>query len=135
MIYQFINPILLKVENITMGWGAIMRLVDPDHELDFTHFEDFDDIFSGLGDFLRGFGLNGDIFGTGYGRRERSGPRRGRDIQYELEVGFIEAARGTEKSISVPRYDECPNCAGSCPPPPRPHPCWAREPSAPIMRP
>jgi len=80
----------------------------------FTHFGDFQDIFGGLDDFFHGFGVDADIFGTGWGGgRRRSGPRRGRDIGYELEIDFLEAALGTEKTISVPRQEGCAACKGS----------------------
>ncbi|MFH1594062.1 MAG: molecular chaperone DnaJ [Candidatus Omnitrophota bacterium] len=76
----------------------------------FTHFGDFEDIFSSIGDL---FGA-GDIFGTRTGsRRGRTGPRRGRDLGYELEITFEEAALGTEKSIEVTRNEECSTCKGS----------------------
>jgi len=65
-----------------------------------TIFADFSDI---LGDFF-GFG---DIFG-----RRRSGPRRGADLRYDLELGFEEAALGTETSIRIPRLKQCPTCGG-----------------------
>ncbi len=80
---------------------------------DFTHYGDFEDIFSGLGDLLRGFGINGDLFGTGRGRSGRTGPRRGGDIEYELEIEFTEAALGTEKTVEISRYDTCSACKGS----------------------
>lgn len=80
---------------------------------DFTHYGDFEDIFSGLGDLFRGFGINGDLFGTGRGRSRRAGPRRGRDLEYELEIEFAEAALGTEKSVEISRYDTCATCKGS----------------------
>jgi molecular chaperone DnaJ len=80
---------------------------------DFTHFNDFEDIFSGLGDFFSSFGVDGDLFGTGFNRRQRrAGPRRGRDRGYDLEVEFTEAALGTEKAIEVPRYETCKVCKG-----------------------
>ena len=82
---------------------------------DFTHFGDFEDIFSGLGDFFRGFGVDTDLFGTGWKRpRRRTGPRGGRDIEYELEIEFTEAALGIEKTVEVSRYDTCSVCKGSC---------------------
>lgn len=34
-----VNTLLIKVENIAMGWGAVIRMVDPQHELSFTVFE------------------------------------------------------------------------------------------------
>jgi len=69
-------------------------------------FGDFADI---LGDMF-GFGF-GDIFGR-RGRR-RSGPRRGRDLQYTLRLSLEEAARGTEKTVRIPRSESCEACNGS----------------------
>ena len=68
-------------------------------------------------DFAGGFedilgDLFGDFFGTGRGRG-RSRARRGQDLQYQLEVTFEEAARGCEKTISIPRLSGCATCAGS----------------------
>jgi len=80
---------------------------------DFTHYGDFEDIFSGLGDLFRGFGIDGELFGTGRGRSRRAGPRRGRNVEYELEIEFTEAALGTEKRVGVSRYDTCSTCKGS----------------------
>ncbi|MEO8521605.1 MAG: molecular chaperone DnaJ [Acidobacteriota bacterium] len=74
--------------------------VDP------TIFNDFSDIFSGLGDV---FGL-GDIFGQ---RRRRGGPQRGADLRYDLEISFEESATGTETSIQIPREETCETCKGS----------------------
>jgi molecular chaperone DnaJ len=72
-----------------------------------TIFADFGDIFSGLGDMF-GFG---DIFGGG--RRRRSGPQRGSDLRYDLEITFDESATGTETTILVPREETCDTCKGS----------------------
>jgi molecular chaperone DnaJ len=71
---------------------------------------------AGYGDF--GFGGISDIFeeffgfGTG-ARRRRSGPRRGEDLQYELELTFEEAVFGCEKEVEVYRRETCPVCYGS----------------------
>jgi molecular chaperone DnaJ len=79
----------------------------------FTHFSDLEDIFGNLGD-LFGGSIFGDVFETASGtRRRRPGPRRGRDISYELEINFIEAVLGAEKTISVSRYQTCDACEGS----------------------
>ena len=64
-------------------------------------FSDFGDI---LGDF---FG-----FGDAFGRR-RSGPRRGADLRYNLDLSFEEAAFGTETHIRIPRSEPCGSCGGS----------------------
>jgi len=70
-------------------------------------FEDFD--FGGIGDIFESF-----FGGAGFGRsRSRSGPQKGADIKYSMEVSFEEAAFGTEKEISVSRMETCTTCGGS----------------------
>jgi molecular chaperone DnaJ len=70
----------------------------------------------GYSDF--GFGGIGDIFeeffGFGTGTRtRRRGPRRGNDLQYDLEISLEEAVFGCEKDLEVHRMDTCPVCQGS----------------------
>src|SRR5919199_5777892 len=69
-------------------------------------FTGFEDILGGLGDIF-GFG---DIFGGG---RRRSGPQRGADLRYDLEITFEEAAKGTETTVQIPRQESCESCSGS----------------------
>ena len=57
-------------------------------------------------------GIFGDIFGGG-GRRSRSGRQRGRDLRYNLETTFQEAAFGTEAKVKIPRHRNCETCHGS----------------------
>jgi molecular chaperone DnaJ len=64
-------------------------------------FSDFGDI---LGDF---FGFS-DLFG-----RRRSGPRRGADLRYNLEMEFEQAAFGLETNLQFPRVETCGTCSGS----------------------
>lgn len=52
-------------------------------------------------------GLFGDVFGGG--RRKRRG---GRDLTYDLEISFVEAALGTDKTIDVNRPAPCTACNG-----------------------
>lgn len=54
--------------------------------------------------------LFGDLFGGG---RRRRGPRRGRDLQMLVEIDLLEAARGVQKEIKVPRAEPCSDCHGS----------------------
>ncbi|MEW6486616.1 MAG: molecular chaperone DnaJ [Thermodesulfobacteriota bacterium] len=55
--------------------------------------------------------LFGDLFGQAQGFRS-AGPRRGSDLEYELEVDFREAVLGTEKEISYRRAAPCGACSG-----------------------
>ncbi len=84
---------------------------------DFHHFDDLKDIFGGfdLSDLFRGFGFGEDIFGETFGAaaQRRRGPRRGADLEYQLEIDFKEAAFGVEKTISIPRYETCEECSGT----------------------
>jgi len=64
---------------------------------------DFSDI---LGEF---FGL-GDMFGGG-GRR-RSGPHRGEDLRYDLEIDFEDAVFGKTVDVQAPRLEACKHCKG-----------------------
>ncbi len=57
-----------------------------------------------LGDVFQG--VFGDLFGA-----RRGAP--GRDLRYDLELTFEEAAHGCEKEISVPRSAPCARCRGS----------------------
>lgn len=82
---------------------------------------DFSSVFQDLGS--SGFGgglfeeifsdLGFDIFG-GRGSHSSAGSRRrGRDLQIAVNITLEEAAAGTEKTITVPRYETCNTCAGS----------------------
>jgi molecular chaperone DnaJ len=82
------------------GVGGATGGFDP------TVFAGFEDILGGLGDV---FGL-GDIFGGG---RRRAGPQRGADLRYDLEIGFLESARGLDTTIQIPRLEPCGTCNGS----------------------
>ncbi|ACX51756.1 chaperone protein DnaJ [Ammonifex degensii KC4] len=69
---------------------------------------DFEEIFRDLG-----FGF-GDLFETLFGfRRPQAGPRRGADLEVELELSFREAIFGAEKEVPVPRTERCPTCQGT----------------------
>jgi molecular chaperone DnaJ len=69
------------------------------------------DLFADFSDVLGSF-FFGDFFGSGT-RRRRTGPVRGADLQYHLEITLEEAIRGTEKEILIPRMDTCETCSGS----------------------
>jgi molecular chaperone DnaJ len=52
----------------------------------------------------------GDLFGMRGGRR---GPQGGRDLEVEVQIDLLEAARGTKKSFPIPREELCGDCNGS----------------------
>ena len=81
-------------------------------------FRGFDDIFSNFGDIFE------DFFGFSAGGRTRSRARRGADLRYDLTIGFLEAAFGTETEITVDKTASCPSCSGSgCAPGTQPTVC------------
>lgn len=50
------------------------------------------------------------IFGSGGSRKSR--PRRGSDIQYQMDLTFEQAAFGHKTEIAIPRTEECNTCGG-----------------------
>ena len=80
---------------------------------------DFSSVFQDLGDFGFGAGIFDEIFSDlGFdisGSRTRRGgrSRRGRDLEITIDITLEEAALGTEKIITVPRYETCSTCSGS----------------------
>jgi molecular chaperone DnaJ len=68
-------------------------------------FADVNDIFSEV---------FGDVFGDMFGARQRrSGPTRGQDLRYDLEISLEQAYAGSEVEIVVPASITCESCEGS----------------------
>jgi len=81
---------------------------------------DFASIFEGLSDFGFGGSLFEEIFGDsgfnifgGGSRRSGRRARRGRDVQFQMDVSLEDAAHGIEKTIQFPRYESCHACGGT----------------------
>ena len=61
----------------------------------------------------------GDIFDTFFGggrrgaSRSNTGPQRGSDLRYGLEITLEEAARGVEKEVEIERLVGCSGCNGT----------------------
>jgi len=74
----------------------------------FRGFNDFDDIFSHFGSIFD------DVFGY---RRSRSYSQSyataGADLRYDLQISFMEAVFGTNKTIEVEKSAPCRKCGGS----------------------
>jgi molecular chaperone DnaJ len=56
----------------------------------------------------------GDIFGSRGGGRQRSGPARGADLRYDMEISLEQAYAGAEVEISVPATLTCETCPTQC---------------------
>ena len=56
-------------------------------------------------------GLFGDLFGGSRGTRSR--PKRGRDIEYPVELSLEEAYHGTKRTISLHSERQCAGCKGT----------------------
>lgn len=69
-------------------------------------FHDVNDIFNEV---------FGDVFGDMFGGRgrQRSGPSRGQDLRYDLEITLEQAYAGSEVEITVPASINCESCDGS----------------------
>lgn len=68
---------------------------------------DMGDIFES---FFGGGGFS-DIFGGG--SRKKNGPKRGADVQTNMQITFEEAMFGTEKEINLNITETCDNCKGT----------------------
>jgi len=68
-------------------------------------FDIFREVFGGGG--------GGSIFDNIFGTQDPSGPQRGDDLRYNLEITLEEAALGCEKEITVTKLDKCETCDGS----------------------
>jgi molecular chaperone DnaJ len=69
-------------------------------------FDIFREVFGGSGSIFESF------FGGGESR-DASGPQRGSDLRYDLEISFKEAVLGCEKDVSITKMDACGECKGS----------------------
>ncbi len=55
----------------------------------------------------------GDFVGGGGGRGRQTGPSRGSDVQYTMELTLEEAYKGKETTIKIPLNESCDTCEGS----------------------
>ena len=69
----------------------------------------FSQFFGGGG----GFSFE-DLFGGGSSRRhDPNAPVPGDDLRYDLQIEFEDAMFGADKTITIPRMIQCPDCSGS----------------------
>lgn len=70
-------------------------------------FDSTNDIFSTFGDIFE------DFFGFAGNRKSGKRAKRGRDLQIEIEIDFLEACFGTQKETEITKNIECTDCSGS----------------------
>ena len=70
-------------------------------------FEVFREVF--------GAGAGGSIFEDlfGGGRSDPTGPQRGADLRYDMQITFEEAVMGAEKEVSLTKLEACEHCHGT----------------------
>ncbi len=105
---------------------AYAVLSDPQKKAAYNQYghSAFDQSGGGGGGFYGGFDMGdifesffgesgfGEMFGGGGGRR-RNGPRRGADMQTNIQITFDEAYFGTTRDITLTSSDSCPTCKGT----------------------
>ena len=81
---------------------------------DFSGF-DFSDFTPGSGRQTSSGGFRdilSSIFGGGGGAGVSRGPEPGTDLEYQVNISFWDAIRGTVMKINIHRMDSCNNCGG-----------------------
>jgi molecular chaperone DnaJ len=99
---------------------AYSCLSDPEKRANYDRFGTAEGVGAGFGGFGAGFGGFTDIFEdifddffSAFGGTKRPRPTKGADLSYRLDITLEEAAFGTEKKITIPRWQNCDVCGGS----------------------
>jgi len=94
------------------------RVYTQEVPFDFSGF-DFNDFAEGAGAAGRRAGTGGgfrdifsNIFGGGGRAEAMHRPEPGSDLEYQVNVGFWEAIKGTEMQLTIPHLEVCGNCHG-----------------------
>lgn len=70
--------------------------------------------FGGMGVDIDLDDILGSVFGGGFGSSaKKTGPSKGADLRYNMNITFEEAAFGTEKDINISRNEPCETCSGT----------------------
>ena len=111
--YEVLSDPTKREQYDRFGHDGIRSAFGPggfDFSRDFTHAADLQDILGSI------FGEGDNIFDEFFGgarQRSRTGPHRGADLRFDLEIDLEEAAFGSERQIALPMTEECRKCNGS----------------------
>lgn len=105
--YQVLSDPKKRKEYDQFGSAAFQGRAGPDLSDFAANFEDFSRGFGrGLRFEVGGFDF-GDLFSEIFGRRkgfrqrERTGPQKGRDIEYQLDISLEDASRGLTTEVAI----------------------------------
>ena len=111
--YEILSDSSRRQQYDSYGHEGLKSAFGPggfDFNRDFTHSADIQDILGSI--FGEGGGFFDDFFGSGR-RRSSSGPQRGADLRFDLEIDLEEAAFGSEREVALPLSTDCEKCKGS----------------------
>ncbi len=111
--YEVLSDAGKKRQYDQFGHDGLKSAFGPggfDFSRDFTHAADLQDVLDSI---LGGGSPFGDLFGSSSRRRPRTGPQRGSDLEFALEIDMEEAAFGSKREITLPLSVECTKCNGS----------------------
>ncbi|MBF0505593.1 MAG: molecular chaperone DnaJ [Nitrospirae bacterium] len=101
---------------------AYTCLGDPEKRAHYDRYGTIEGFGSGAGAGFGGFGAGapfGDIFEDifddffgSFGGFKKAKPTKGSDLRYNLTINLEESAFGTERNITIPRWQSCDVCGG-----------------------
>lgn len=97
-----------------MGGGNYQQWTDPNGNMHFSFTSDGEGIPPEFMNGMGGFGFRGFPGFGGFGRRvDPNAPRKGENLLFVLDVGFMEAIDGCTKRVRLNIEENC-DCAGGC---------------------
>ena len=105
--YEILNDPQMRANYDRYGHAAFDRRAGGGFGRSAGGFHDPIDIFREV---FGGGAIFDDLFG---GRQDPTGPQRGEDLRFDMEISFEEAARGVEREIVVSKLEKCDECGGS----------------------